>query len=111
MQMTGLGLKMEELEKLVIGLYYNQNETFRDVQKIIRQSPGDIRLNLDKANPHSKSNNPKQTQSSQAFQMFEEGSLPIQVANTLGLREKEISELYSGGISVVCMNYTRSNKS
>jgi hypothetical protein len=43
--------------------------------------------------------------------MFEEGSLPIQVANTLGLREKEISELYSGGISVVCMNYTRSNKS
>jgi hypothetical protein len=61
MQMTGLGLKMEELEKLVIGLYYNQNETFRDVQKIIRQSPGDIRLNLDKANPHSKSNNPKQT--------------------------------------------------
>jgi DNA-directed RNA polymerase specialized sigma subunit len=87
---------MEELEKLVIGLYYNQNKTFREVQKIVRKSPGDIRLILDKANPHSKSNNPKhkQTQSSQAFQMFEEGSTPIQVANTLGLREKEISELY-----------------
>ena len=94
MQMTGLGLKMEELEKLVIGLYYNQNKTFREVQKIVRKSPGDIRLILDKANPHSKSNNPKQTQSSQAFQMFEEGSTLIQVAITLGLREKEISELY-----------------
>jgi hypothetical protein len=94
MQMTGLGLKMEELEKLVIDLYYNQNKTFREVQKTVRKSLGDIRLILDKAYPPSKSNNPKQTQSSQAFQMFEEGSTPIQVAITLGLREKEVSELY-----------------
>jgi DNA-directed RNA polymerase specialized sigma subunit len=42
MQMTGLGLKMEELEKLVIDLYYNQNKTFREVQKAVRKSPGDI---------------------------------------------------------------------
>lgn len=43
----GLGLKREELEKLVIDLYYNQNKTFREVQKTVRKSPGDIRLILD----------------------------------------------------------------
>jgi hypothetical protein len=94
MQMTGLGLNREELEKLVIGLYYNQNKTFREVQKTVRKSPRDIRLILDKANPHSKSNNPKQTQSSLAYKMFEGGSTPIQVAITLGLRERVVSELY-----------------
>ena len=94
MQMTGLGLNREELEKLVIDLYYNQKKTFREVQKTVRKSPRDIRLILDKANPHSISNNPKQTQSSQAYQMFEEGSTTTQVAITLGLREKEVSELY-----------------
>ncbi len=56
--MTGLGLNKEEVEKLVIDLYYNQNKTFREVQKTGRKSPRDIRLILDKANPHSKSNNP-----------------------------------------------------
>ncbi len=59
MQMTGLGLNKEEVEKLVIDLYYNQNKTFREVQKTVRKSPRDIMLILDKANPHSKSNNPK----------------------------------------------------
>ncbi len=34
------------------------------------------------------------SESSRAYQMFEEGSTPIQVAITLGLREKEVSELY-----------------
>ena len=44
----GLGLKREELEKLVIDLYYNQNKTFPEVQKTVRKSLGDIRLILDK---------------------------------------------------------------
>jgi hypothetical protein len=67
---------------------------FREVQKIVRKSPRDIKLILDKANPTSSKSTIVSSQSSQAYRMFEEGSTPIQVAIALDLREKEVSELY-----------------
>ena len=88
------GLNRQELEDLIIDLYYNQNKTFREVQKIVRKSPRDIKLILDKANPTPSKSTIVSSQSSQAYRMFEEGSTPIQVAIALDLREKEVSELY-----------------
>ena len=89
----GLGLNREELEKLVIDLYYNQKKSFREVQKIVRKSPRDIKAILDKANDNSNESS-RTTKSSQAYRTFEAGSKPIQVAIDLGLREKEVSQLY-----------------
>ncbi len=87
-------LNRQEKEDYVIDLYYNQKKTFREVQKIVRKSPRDIKLILDKANPTSSKSTIVSSQSSQAYRMFEEGSTPIQVAIALDLREKEVSELY-----------------
>ena len=84
------GLNRQEIEDYVIDLYHNQKKTFREIQKVVRKSPRDIRTILDKVEPERAS----LSTSSRAYQMFEEGSTPIQVAITLGLREKEVSELY-----------------
>ena len=84
------GLNRKELEGCVIDLYHNQNKTFREIQKIVRKSPRDIRAILDKIEPERASI----SASSRAYKMFMEGSTPIQVAITLGLRENEVSGLY-----------------
>jgi hypothetical protein len=89
------GLNREESEKFVIDLYYNQKKTFREIQKLVRKSPRDIKAILDKANPQSSSSTATAaSKSSQAYRMFEDGSTPIQVAIALDLREKEVGQLY-----------------
>lgn len=82
-------LNRQELEDHVIDLYHNEKKTFREIQQIVRKSPRDIKAILDKADPGRSSSF---SESSRAYQMFEEGSSPAQVAITLGLREKEVSE-------------------
>jgi hypothetical protein len=42
------GLNRKEIEDLVIDLYHNQKKTYREIQKIVRKSPRDIKLILDK---------------------------------------------------------------
>jgi hypothetical protein len=75
---------------LILDLYYNQKKTFRDVQKITRKSPRDIRNVLNKVEPERSSLSP----SSQAYTMFIENKTPTQVAIALNLREKEATEYY-----------------
>jgi Mg/Co/Ni transporter MgtE len=84
------GLDRKELEDYVIDLYHNQNKTFREIKKIVRKSPRDIRAILEKVEPERASLSP----SSRAYRMFVEGSTPIQVAIVLNLRENQVSELY-----------------
>lgn len=84
------GLNRQEIEDYVIDLYYNQNKTFREIQKIVRKSPRDIRAILDKVEPKRASLSP----SSRAYRMFKEGSTPIHVAIALNLREDQVSEFY-----------------
>jgi hypothetical protein len=86
------GLNRKELEDYVIDLYSNQKKTFREIQKIVRKSPRDIRAILDKADPERASSS--HPISSRAYQMFVEGSTPIQVAIALNLRENQVNELY-----------------
>lgn len=45
------GLNRQEIEDYVIDLYHNQKRTFREIQKIVRKSPRDIRAILDKVEP------------------------------------------------------------
>src|ERR671918_1610356 len=85
-----LGLDRKELEDYVIDLYHNQKKTFREIQKIVRKSPRDIRAILDKVEPERAS----LSESSRAYQMFNEGRNLIEVATALNLREKEVSEYY-----------------
>src|SRR5919106_3847250 len=84
------GLNRKELEDYVKDLYHNQKKTFREIQKIVRKSPRDIRAILDKVEPGRTS----LTESSQAYKMCMDGYNPAQIAITLGLREKEVSEYY-----------------
>ena len=84
------GLNRKELEDYVIDLYHNQKKTFREIQKIVRKSPRDIRAILDKVEPERAS----LSESSRAYNMCMDGYNPAQIAITLGLREKEVSEYY-----------------
>ena len=84
------GLNRQELEDYVIDLYCNQKKTFREIQKIVRKSPRDLRKILDKVEPERASLSP----SSRAYQMFKEGRNLIEVASVLNLREKEVTEYY-----------------
>ena len=84
------GLNRKELEDYVIDLYHNQKKTFREIQKIVRKSPRDIRAILDKVEPGRASLSP----SSRAYRMFNEGRNLIEVATALNLRENEVSEYY-----------------
>src|ERR671919_19321 len=84
------GLNRQELEEIVIDLYHNEKKTFREIQKIVRKSPRDIRAILDKVEPERAS----LSESSRAYQMFNEGRNLIEVATALNLREKKVSEYY-----------------
>jgi hypothetical protein len=84
-------LSRQETEDLIIDLYYNQKKTFREIQKIVRKSPRDIRAVLNRVEPDRSS----LSKSSQAYRMFTEGKTPIQVAIALNLREKEANEYYT----------------
>lgn len=80
----------QETEELVIDLYYNKKKTFREIQKIVRKSPRDIRAILNKVEPERSS----LSLPSQAYTLFSELKTPIQVAITLNLREADARQLY-----------------
>jgi hypothetical protein len=84
-------LNRQGTEDFVLDLYYNQKKTFREIQKIIRKSPRDLKKIIDKANPDKSSS---LSVYSQAYRMFKEGSHPTDVAIALNLRQKEVSEIY-----------------
>ena len=86
------GLNRQELEDYVIDLYNNQKKTIREIQRIVRKNPRDLKKILDKADPGRSS--ASLSESSRAYHMLEEGSTPTHVAITLGIREKEVNEYY-----------------
>jgi hypothetical protein len=86
-----------DIERLVIDLYKNQNKSIRDIAKVAKMSFRDIGCILRKEglsheittiednNDNKKSSNDKATQ---AYKLFSEGKKPVQVAIELNLREK-----------------------
>src|SRR5690242_15937302 len=76
-------LNRQETEDLIIDLYYNQKKTFREIQQIVRKSPRDIKVILNKAEPGRSSLSIQ----AQAYRLFSEGKTPIEVAIILNIRE------------------------
>ena len=46
-------INRQETEDLIIDLYYNQKKTFREIQQIVRKSPRDIKVILNKVEPRT----------------------------------------------------------
>jgi hypothetical protein len=100
-------LTKKERERLVVELY-NQGKTYREISKLARISPCDIRVILNKA-VEEKTQGIKQqddakefreqeqqhlTLSAQAYKLFSEAKTPLQVAIALNLRESEATKFY-----------------
>jgi hypothetical protein len=83
-------LNRQETEDLITDLYYNQKKTFREIQRIVRKSPRDIKIILNKVEPERSS----LSVPSQAYRLFSEGKTLTQVAIILNLREPEATQLY-----------------
>ena len=81
-------LNRKEIEDLIVDLYYNQKKTFREIQQIVRKSPRDIKVILNKAEPERSS----LSIPAQAYRLFSEGKTPIEVAIILNIREPEATQ-------------------
>ena len=81
-------LNRKETEDLIVDLYYNQNKTFREIQQIVRKSPRDIKVILNKVEPERSS----LSIPSQAYRLFSERKTPIDVAIILNIREPEATQ-------------------
>jgi hypothetical protein len=83
-------LNRQEIEGQIIDLYCNKKKTYREIQKIVRKSPRDIKAILKKVEPKLSS----LSTSSQAYKLYSEGRSPNEVAITLNIREPEATQLY-----------------
>jgi hypothetical protein len=81
-------LNRKEIEDLIVDLYYNQKKTYREIQSIVRKSPRDIKVILNKVEPERAS----LSIPSQAYRLFSEGKTPIDVAIILNIREPEATQ-------------------
>ena len=77
-------LNRQETEDLILDLYYNQKKTFREIQQIVRKSPRDIKVILNKVEPGRSS----LSIPAQAYGLFSEGKTSIQVAVILNMRTR-----------------------
>lgn len=76
-------LNRQETENLIIDLYYNQKKTFREIQRIARKSPRDIKVEPERSSLSIPA---------QAYRLFSEGKTPIDVAIILNIREPEATQ-------------------
>jgi hypothetical protein len=83
-------LNRQEMEDRVIDLYYNQKKTYREIEKLVRKSPRDIRNILNKVEPSEHS----MSVSSRAYKLFSEHKSPIEVAIALNIRQPEAVQFY-----------------
>ena len=81
-------LNRQETEDLIVDLYYNQKKTFRQIQQIVRKSPRDIKVILNKVEPGRSS----LSIPAQAYRLFSERKTPIDVAIILNIREPEATQ-------------------
>jgi hypothetical protein len=81
-------LNRQETENLIIDLYYNQKKTFREIQRIVRKSPRDIKVILNKIEPERAA----LSIPAPAYRLFSEGKTPIEVAIILNIREPEATQ-------------------
>jgi hypothetical protein len=81
-------LNRKETEDLIVDLYYHQNKTYREIRQIVRKSPRDIKVILNKVEPERSS----LSIPAQAYKLYSEGKTPIEVAIILNIREPEATQ-------------------
>jgi len=86
-------LTRKQKERLVADLYFNQNETYREISRLTRTYPREIKKILERASAENESEHSLSKQA-QAYKMFNEGKTPMEVAITLDLPEPEVTRLY-----------------
>jgi hypothetical protein len=100
-------LTRQNKEKLVIDLY-NQGKTIRDIAKELRMSFRDIGTILKKTSGEmeqkQENDKPSSSPSAQAYRLFSEGKLPIEVAIALNLDEFETRRLYEEYLDLMQMH-------
>lgn len=83
----------KERDERVLDLYYNQNKTYREIAKLERICPRDIGLIVNKESKEVESKG-SLSKAAQAYEMFQKGKSPMEVAIALDLREPEVTQLY-----------------
>jgi len=78
--MTILTRKQKEL--LVVDLYYNQNKNYREISRLTRTYPREIKKILERASAENESEHSLSKQA-QAYKMFNEGKTPMEVSQPL----------------------------
>ena len=105
-QIITMVLTSKQREKLVLDLY-NEGKTIKEIAKEAKMSFRDIGYILKAGN---RKNRQMQSISSQAYKLFSEGKIVLQVAIALSLRDHEVSALYTeycnlSGLDSLCVVY------
>jgi len=87
-----MSLTRKDKEKLVLELY-NQGKTYREITKVAHMCPRDIKRIVQKPENGNESGQTL-SKAAQAYEMFQNGKSPMEVAVGLDLREPEVSQLY-----------------
>jgi hypothetical protein len=91
---SNLVLTRKGREELVLDLYFKQNKTIREITKIARMSPRDIKPILDKAYQEKERQEHKSI-SVQAYELFSKGKTPLQVSVILNIGATEVTHYYT----------------
>lgn len=84
----------EQIEDLVIDLYFNQKKTYREIAPVVNKSSRDIRKIIERQEKQIEEEQHRSL-SSQAYALFLQDKTPPEVAIALKIRQKEVSELYA----------------
>jgi hypothetical protein len=88
---------IQERERFVSDLYYNQGKNTREIAQEARMSFSVIGAILKKAteeNETSKEQTERMSQAAKAYKLFSDGKSPVDVAIELNLRQTEVTEFY-----------------
>ncbi len=91
-------LSRRQKEELVLD--FNQNKTIREIAKIARMSPRDIKVIIDKAY-QEKERQEHKSLAVQAYELFSKSKTPLQVAIDLNIGEGQATQYYSEYLRLV----------
>jgi transposase len=89
-------LSREEMEKLVLELYYDKGYTYREIARELRKSPNQIREILkrhEEKNEAIANKKRKLSLTSQAYKLFSEGRTNVEVAIKLDQPQPQVTQL------------------
>jgi hypothetical protein len=83
----------EDRKKRVIDLYFNQHKSYAEIAQIEKISPRDIHAII-KEEQARRQKHKQEEQSAEAYRLFSEGKIPVEVSIILKLPESKVSKLY-----------------